>query len=414
MRRAWRLPWRTAAWPAAILAVALLIGLLTGPARTVSALDPGSAHPDGMRALVLYLAQSGWRVRTQVDDPGQVPPRQGVLFVPQEVLARADGREARTLADWAGQGGLLVLLGPAETGPLQTPPLLEAAGQTEFVLDEGAPTLGGAHSLFTPVGARWNLHGPRPAQGWQVVAPVQGFPLLAARSASADGGPGRVVALADPMMLDNQALPRADNLAFALALMEDGRRTEWGYFTGDPMAALRAQLMGGEGPHLPLSWRLLLRGLALAAVAGFWVAGRRTGPALPPSPQPSRPGVEFLVAQAHAYRRAGAASGALAYLLRAFRRDLARRTGLPPAAPTAALAGAAAGLGLDPAEVNSLLTRAEGGLDRRLSDKQLLALAHELAAMQRRMHDARSRCEDRRRSAPPGPVRGHPGPGGRY
>lgn len=389
MKRSWQGIWRNLAWPAGILAVALLIGVLSGPARTTSALDPGSARSEGLRALVLYLEQSGWTVRPSVEAPWQVTPRQGVLFVSPEILVKADDRESRALADWAAQGGLLVLLGPAERGPLQTPVLLPAVGHTEFILDQAVPAPGGARTLFAPAGARWDPTGMRTDQEWQGVASVLGAPLLATRPALSDGGSGRVVALADPLLLDNQALPQADNLAFALGLMEDGRRSEWGYYTGDPTAALRAQLTGEGGPHLPLSWRLLLWGLGLAAVAGFWVAGRRTGPVLPPSPQPSRPGVEFLMAQAHAYRRSGAAAGALDYLLRAFRRDLARHAGLSPAAPAAALASASLGLGLEPAEVESLLTRAEGGLGRRLTDKQLLALARELAAMQRRMHHAR-------------------------
>jgi len=389
MKRLWQGVWRSLAWPAAILAVALLIGLLAGPARTGSALDPDSARTHGLRALVLYLKESGWVVRPSVTDPKQVSPRQGVLFVAPEVLDRADRGEGQSLTDWVGQGGLLVLLGTADRGALQTPAQREEGAPREAVLDDGSPSLGGARRLFTPKGSRWNPSSMSSGAGWQPGAVAQGAPLLAIRQGPG-GGPGRIVALAEPRMLDNQALPQQDNLVFALALVEDGQRHEWGYYIGDPMAALRQQMAGDQGPRLPLSWRLLLWGLGLAAVAGFWLAGRRTGPVLPPAPQPSRPGVEFLVAQAHAYRQAGAATGVLGYLLRAFRRDLARRTGLPPGAPATALAGASLGLGLEPEAVQSLLSRAEDFLSRRLTNKQLLALARELAAMHRRMRNARS------------------------
>jgi hypothetical protein len=196
-------------------------------------------------------------------------------------------------------------------------------------------------------------------------------------------GDGEMLLLPDPMPLSNRGLQVADNLAFALRLVAEPGRSELGIYMRDvATVAQETAAVRGEAA-LPWSWRLAGLSIGVAACAAFWLLGRRTGPILPPEPPPPRPLTEYVTAQAHAYRRAGAGRAALGFLAAGLRRDLAHATGLPPAAPAGQLAEAAARRGLRPAEVESVLTRLEATGDPHPRDVQKLAA--QVAALQRRI-----------------------------
>ena len=394
---------RTFAWPIVLLIAVLLVGLLKEPAGPPNSFDLRSADSRGARALALYLGQSGWRTTDQVTDPDSLRPADSVLLLTPETTALLDAPAARRLEDWVTHGGRLVLLGGAPVGrgpagrdPLggdpekrnifaYAPPLTLPGRSGPAAVSGDDPRLAGVRQVVTQGGVRWDTTGDA-VDNWRgVLSNIDGTLVLVRRGT----GQGEVVALADASPLSNHYLPEGDNLALALALVGDGQRHQIGVYAIDPMAYLRGRL-AGQGPvPLPLSWRLLPWGLALAAALGFWRSGRRTGPVLPPAPPPARPATEFLQAQAHAYRRARANAAVLRYVFDAFRRDLARRAGLPPQASLPALAAAAPRLGVAPAELSTLLERVERFLARPLTEKHMLTLVRDLVVMQRRMGHAR-------------------------
>lgn len=392
---------RPFAVPLALLVAVAVVGLMVGPAAPPNSLDLGSAGSQGARALALYLGQSGWQVTDEVSDPYAVDPASGVLLLPPEARNQLDRTAAKRLAAWVQAGGRLVELGGDWTLPSQptagggfvyAPPRRLDSSPGTAAMGAGDGSMAGVRQVVTASGARWYVLSGGP---WRSALGNIDGSLVAVRN---DTGRGEVVALADPSPLRNDYLRRADNLALALDVMGDGQRSRLAVYNIDSLAYMQRNLANqraaGGTASLPLSWRLLPWGLALAAVLGFWRAGRRTGPVFPVEPPPARPGTEFLRAQAHAYRRARANGAVLRYVFDAFRRDLARRTGLPPQAPLPALAAAAPRLGVTPAELQYLLGRVERSLatpqsQHLLTEKQMLLLVRDLVVMQRRMRHAR-------------------------
>jgi len=91
-------------------------------------------------------------------------------------------------------------------------------------------------------------------------------------AAAADVGAGRVVAIADVGIWQNQLLGSADNAAFAYAAVGSGGRPV--IFAEAAHGVGRQQGLG----VFPRSWRWVAAGLALSALLLIWSAGHRLGP----------------------------------------------------------------------------------------------------------------------------------------
>ncbi len=218
---------------------------------------------------------------------------------------------------------------------------------------------------------------PAGAGHWTATGPA--LPVAGARgrvvAAAGVSGAGRVLLLADAGPLSNEGLARADNARFALnAAGPAGGRVVF------------AESVHGFAPRrglaaLPARWRWALGGLALAAAV--WVASRarRLGPPQPevrPLPPPRAGYVDALAATLGRTRQPGAAA---APVRAEARRLVAARAAMEGAPPPAAVAEAAARLGLPAGEAAALaddgggpsgivaagraLARLRGGRDRR-------------------------------------------------
>jgi Domain of unknown function (DUF4350) len=289
-----RLPADPRARTAVVLIAALIAFALV--LRAIDALVPAphgptsssyATSPGGLAAYASLLERAGHpvrRVRVRIADKW---PRAGetLVVLDPDVL---DPDEARAIGDWVRGGGRLVAGGanaawldavlPDPPAPAADAPLTRRA----LTPVPGVTTVDSDGLGWTGVGERLPEIGPpdRPL-------------LVAARS-----GRGRVALLADPSVLHNDRLGRADAAALGLALAGG---------PGRPVAFL--ETVHGYGAArglagLPGRVKWLLAGLLVAGLAALWAVGRRLGPpedAERPLPPPR---VEYVDALAAALARA--------------------------------------------------------------------------------------------------------------
>jgi hypothetical protein len=186
-------------------------------------------------------------------------------------------------------------------------------------------------------------------------------PLLGAANrivlATARVGRGDVFLLSDTSPLQNRLLAARDNAALGLALA--GQRgsnavfleTYHGYGRS---AGLRA---------LPFRWKVLLSGIALAALVYLVARGRRLGPPESRRRELGPPRHAYVDAVAAVVARTRRRDEAVAPVRRRARETLLRRAGLPPDADDDALRAAARRLGVPAEDVDALLRPARGDAD---------------------------------------------------
>lgn len=366
-------------WLVGLAVAAVLFSVASPtPADLSSEVSFTNARRNGVRALGLYLKQHGWRLHHEVTSPDALAPATSVLLLPPEVSRSLSGAEELALRDWLRDGGRLIRLAPQRSGgpraQLSSLDNVEYPPRLQVRPVEASDDFPGVRELAV---SHWRMRDDQP--GWVARLRDEHGPIVVSRQ----HGKGEMIVLPDPSTLSNEGLREADNLAFALSLVAEPGRTDIGIYVRD-LAIVAAEEAAVRAEHaLPWSWRLAGVSLALGALAAFWLVGRRTGPILPPEPPPPRPLTEYVTAQAHAYRRAGAGSAALGFIAAGLRRDIAGRTGLPATAPAAALAEACVRLGIAPAEVESVLRQLEAGGHPHPRDLQKLAA--KAAALQRRI-----------------------------
>jgi hypothetical protein len=179
-------------------------------------------------------------------------------------------------------------------------------------------------------------------------------------------GRGRIYLLADSSPLQNRLLANADNAAFGLALAGPPARpvdfleSYHGYGRSSGLAAL------------PLAWKLLLGGLALAALVYMVARGRRFGPPQREGRDLPPPRREYVEALAAGIARAGRRDEAVEPVRRAAREALLRRTALAPDSGERTVREAAGRFGLSEAETDSLF-------DPVRTDADVLAVGRVLA-----------------------------------
>lgn len=196
-------------------------------------------------------------------------------------------------------------------------------------------------------------------------------------------GEGRIVVLADPFVIANNGLARADNLQLAINVVtagggglvafdeyHQGRGATHNqlatYFTGTPVPAMFAQ------------------GCLLAALF-FWSRGRRFARPIPALRPDRRSKLEFVAALAELQQRARAFDLAIENIYSRTRRALARYGGADSAAPRSDIAAAvSARSGVDRARLEELMRECEeaaGGA--KVSARRALALAVQLRELER-------------------------------
>jgi uncharacterized protein DUF4350 len=307
MTRGWKI---TIAIVAAIVAFNLLLRLLGSFTGGTPGGPQGSSYATQRSGVAAYATLLG-RTHHVVDQSRDLPhsakldTRDTVMLLDPPSVTK---RDVRALRDFVQRGGRLVLAGNVRG---------LAAGRTA---------------------------GPR-------VVHVRGLTLLTNGRRWKRGsydftrriGNGTVFALADASPLENRLLDRRDNAAFGLQLAGEGRHVVFlesyhGYGRSSGLGAL------------PLAWKLLLPGLALAVLVYMLARGRRFGPPerpdreLPPARREYVDSLAALIARTpRAQALAPVREHARAELLRRTREDsvehAARRIGLDDA-ETQALLGA--------------------------------------------------------------------------
>jgi hypothetical protein len=245
------------------------IGALVGGAPGGPASSSFSTGGDGLRAWSDLLERRGVDVVRRRDQPGAGDLRA------DDVVVLADPGEVgsalgRVLDDHLRAGGRLVVVGPSgadAAAALVGSPLDATSGLGPAVPWVPVPEVGGVGRLAATLGR------VAPAGRWVGVAgDARGRAVVAV----ADRGRGRVVALADAALVDNQGLATADDAALALAVVGPS-----------PHRVVFLESVHGfasEGlDALPASWRWAFGGLVVALVVGLWWAAPRFGP-----PEPAR------------------------------------------------------------------------------------------------------------------------------
>jgi hypothetical protein len=322
---------------------------------------------DGASAAVLFAQSMG---HPTVDVAGSFTPPSGnslmFVFTPTSPFT-AD--EADQTAAWVRSGGVLVYA--SERGD---PELDRAFGVTRV-----SGMVSGLTATAEPV-----LAGVTTVAGGDAVVPLYPAANQVAILRSPGGyalgfmnslGSGRVVVLADPLVLCNGYLEKQDNGRLLADLLGNDRGTVAfdEYHHGLTFSDLSPQAW------LLTPWGAGIMWLLVAVFVGLLLRGRGFGPLVPRQTETVRADVEWAVAVGELLRRSGARAVTLGVLATASERAVAARTGLPLKPRERfwnALWIRAPELAADLAEAESALHGASGGEAELLKAAQRL---HEVA-----------------------------------
>jgi hypothetical protein len=302
--------------------LALLIGgvaYLGQPKQDSPEHNSNSDAANGTSAARLF-AQAMGHPTSQIEGTFSPPSQNGLMFVFTPTSAyTAD--DADQTANWVRQGGVLVYA--SEQGDSQLDRAFSvtrlsgfASSQTEFanpVLD-GVTTVSGGE-----------LAVPFLASSAQVpiLRSNNGFPLGFIQKL----GSGIVVVLADPLVLCNGYLDKADNgrfLSDLLGLVDAGSAVGFDeYHHGLILSDLAPQAWVTTPWGAAILWSLV------AVFVGLLLRGRRFGPLIQRPAEVARADAEWAVAVGELLRRSGARALTLGMLATASERAVAMRTGLP-------------------------------------------------------------------------------------
>ncbi|MFL5354296.1 DUF4350 domain-containing protein [Archangium sp.] len=332
---------RTAAIYGVLVALALALGLAANQAppqpTTVPSVDnPG---PLGLRALYLYLQESGAPVSAlheAFDTPG-IPEGVRTVVVAAPVGRPMTEAETEALRQWVRRGGTLVYLA-SRNAKTQQPHLDDwlrpSTGSLPPPDSEGLPPkerdlTGTTVHVWVPVGAARGLERLRVSldQGVNVGRP-EAVPLAGAKGVAVmwrvPEGQGEVYVLAGVDLAENRRLELLDNLRFWDALAARG-----------PLAFDEYHHALGPKPEPP-SARALWVFVAQGLVVGLLYAvsrGTRFGPPRPRLQEKHRSALEYVRSLGWLARRSKVERELVPELARQLRRRMHERLGIPLTLP---------------------------------------------------------------------------------
>jgi len=292
------------------------------------ALQPHSDSPEhssdsdaanGTSAALLF-AQAMGHPTGQMTDGFNLPAASSVMFVFSPTSPYTSGEADQVHAWVQSQGGVLIYA--SEQGD---PELDRAFGVTRF--GAGAPS--GEYSAM-PL-----ADGVTTVTGGDSIDPLDPSPTQVALLRTGDGltagyvqriGTGRVVVIADPLVLCNGYLEKTDNgrlLADLIGSDSTAPVTFDEYHHGLTVSDFAPQAW------LTTPWGAALLWLLIAVFFGLFLRGRRFGPIVPRPAEVARSDVEWSVALGQLLRRSSARAVTLGMLANATERAVAARTGLP-------------------------------------------------------------------------------------
>nr|WP_246325974.1 DUF4350 domain-containing protein [Actinomycetospora corticicola] len=337
-----------------LVLLAAVVLAIAGARAGQGLLQPGGVDPAGSGALVTVLREQGVRVDV-VTRPEDVVGAGGDTTV----LVAFPGRLATTgRIALAHSGADVVLVAPdAATLEALTPGVRAAQAPPDLL------TTGVVPPPACPLPAALAA-GPLTLDGavYEVTAPAVG--CYAAEGVAPLAVSGRTVVIGSPTPFTNEALDRDGAAALTMTLLGAHPRVLW--YLPDPGADGDASL----ADLVPRGWLWGTVMLLLAGGAAALWRGRRLGPVVAERLPVRVAAAETTRGRAALYRRIGARGRAAAVLRADARRRLAARRGLPPDAPTEALApGVGKDLldGADPTD-DAALVRLADDLDELLGD----------------------------------------------
>ena len=289
--------------------------------------QPGSDSPEhssssdaanGTSAARLFAEAMGHPV-DQIAGSFNPPVTTGLMFVFTPRPYTTD--EAAQTLDWVRLGGTLIYA--SETGDPELDSALGVVRINDSVAGDsqvGNPVIGGVNQV---TGAGSVI--PLDTSAGQV-------PILRAKSGLVTAylqpvGSGKVVVLADPLVLCNGYLDKLDNgrlLSDLLGIATPGAPVAFDeYHHGLALSSI------GFQAWVTTPWGAALLWLLVAIFAGLILRGRTFGPLLPRPAEIARSDIEWSVAVGQMLRRSGAGSLTLGLLTTATERSVAERTGLP-------------------------------------------------------------------------------------
>jgi hypothetical protein len=351
-----------------LLAVALSLGVaglayLLQPPQGSPEHSSTSDAADGASAAVLFAQAMGHRT-LEISGSFTPPPADSLMFVFTPTSPFTADEADRTVA-WVRSGGVLIYA--SENGDPELDRAFGVSRVNQIVdgsIGTAEPVLGG---VTTVAGAETAI--PLAPAGNQVaiLRSAGGYALAYTNSL----GSGRVVVLADPLVLCNGYLEKRDNGRLLADLLGTDRGTVAfdEYHHGLTLSDLSPQAW------LLTPWGAGIMWLLVAVFIGLILRGRGFGPLLPRRAETVRADAEWAVAVGELLRRSGARAVTLGVLATASERAVAARTGLPLMPRERfwnALWIRAPELASDLAEAESTLQRSAGG------DADLLRAAQRL------------------------------------
>ncbi len=310
--------WIVAALGAILIAAAIY---LVQPRADSPEHNTNSDAVNGASAVLLYAQAMGHKT-AQMGGSFATPESHSILFVFTPTSPYTSDEADRLRAWVRDEGGLLIYA--SEQGD---PELDRAFDVSRF---DGVAARGGDYTA-TPAVA-----GVERVSGGASVAPIDPDPQQATFLRTPDGyaagfmqhvGDGRVVVLADPLVLCNGYLEKADN-GILLADLLNG--------TG-PGAAVtfdeyhHALTVADFAPQawLTTPWGAALLWLLVAVFFGLLLRGRRFGPLIERPVEVARSDAEWSVAVGQLLRRSSARAVTLGLRTHATEREVAAQNGLP-------------------------------------------------------------------------------------
>jgi Domain of unknown function (DUF4350) len=323
-----------------LVAVALALGLAVNqappPSTVPSVENPG---PQGIRALYLYLQESGARVSALHEALSGSELSEGLQTL---VVAAPAGRpvtedEVKALRKWVSQGGTLVYLASRETKARQRPLddwLQVSDGPLPPPSSEGLPPeekdlTGTTARVWVPVGATRGLEQLRVSLDRSLtVGRPAAVPLAGAKGAAVvwrlPEGRGEVYVLAGTDLAENRRLELLDNLRFWDALAARG-----------PMAFDEHHHGTGPRQEPPSAWGLWVFAAQGLVVGLLYVVSRGTrfGPPRPLVVEKHRSALEYVRSLGWLARRSKVERELVPELARQLRRRMHERLGIPLTLP---------------------------------------------------------------------------------
>jgi hypothetical protein len=309
--------WITAAAGAIVIAAAIY---LAQPHEDSPEHSTNSDAVNGASAALLYARAMGHPTE-QMDGSFELPAPGSILFVFTPTSPYTNDEADRLRAWVRDQGGLLIYA--SEDGD---PEIDRAFDVSRF----GGMATGGSYKAAPAV------TGVTEVSGGPSVDPLDPAPTQVTLLRTPDGyaagyiqsiGAGKAVVLADPLVLSNGYLEKADNgilLADLLGAASPGAAVTFDeYHHGLTVSDFAPQAW------LTTPWGAALLWLLVAVFFGLLLRGRRFGPLIERPAEVARSDAEWSVAVGQLLRRSSARAVTLGLLAHATEREVAAQNGLP-------------------------------------------------------------------------------------